>query len=140
MAEILLDTIDFYARINAAVLAAGGAAAFARAKGLPEQSVRDAWSTKSISKEVARAVGLHKVLRYPVISTPSNLVAERVIQEKLSSFIRQHATQRAAASALGLHETTLSKITNSERGLSPVLAQLGFGLPVVRFIPAKQAA
>jgi len=137
MSEILLDTIDFYARINPAVQDAGGAAAFARSHNLGEQCVRDAVNMKSIHEAVPRAIGLLMVLRYPVRGQQKTLVSSKAVQEKLSSFIRECKTQRAAALHFGVHETTISKIQNAERGFGPVLAKLGFYAPVVRFIEMK---
>ncbi|MCG4258245.1 hypothetical protein [Acetobacter senegalensis] len=140
MDDLLLKGLDFAARINAATRKAGGAAAFARQHGLKPQAVRDAVALKVIGDDVAKALGLVKVLRYPVLAQSNRLATGWEIQEKLASFIRSCGSQRAAAEKFGIHETHLSKIQNAHLGFNPVLATLGFGPPVVRFMLAKVAA
>ncbi|AQT04832.1 hypothetical protein [Acetobacter persici] len=125
----LLGEVSFCARMNAAIRAAGSAAAFARMHNLNPQAVRNTWDLKSINPEVVAALGLVQVTRYPVLSQPGILAAPKDVQEKLNSFIREHKTQRRAAGIFGIHETHLSNIQNGLRGFGPVLAILGYGPP-----------
>lgn len=140
MDDLLLKGLDFAARINAATRKAGGAAAFARQHGLKPQAVRDAVALKVIGDDVAKALGLVKVLRYPVLAQSGRLATGWEIQENLNSFIRTCGSQRAAAPEFGISEQHLSNILNGVRGFAPVLARLGYGPPVLRFAQAKVAA
>ncbi|MFS8368823.1 hypothetical protein [Acetobacter indonesiensis] len=140
MSEVLLNGVDFVARINVATRQAGGAAAFARKHNLKPQSVRDAVALKVIGDDVAKALGLTKVLRYPVVAQAGRLATGWEIQENLNSFIRSVGSQRAAAPEFGISEQHLSNILNGIRGFAPVLGRLGYGAPVLRFTIAKVPA
>lgn len=134
MAEALLDGYDFCGRLRNAIAAEKSLAAFARKHGLKEQSVRDAEAMQTISDGVCKALGLVKVLRYPVRDGSGRFASLREIQEKLNTFIRRCGTQEAAARRFGISKGHLSNIQNARRGVMPVLNVLGYGFPVQRFI------
>lgn len=136
MDNVLLDGYSFCGRLNAAIRAHRSAVRFALAHNLDEQRVRDAAAGKSVHKDVANALGLFVVWRYPLLSDPSVLATPRQIQEKLNTFIRSCGTQSAAARKIGISKQHLSNVQNTTRGFGEAcLRYFGYGKPVARYVP-----
>ncbi|MCG4260744.1 hypothetical protein K6W36_09110 [Acetobacter senegalensis] len=136
MDNVLLDGYGLCGRLNAAIRTHRSAVRFAHAHNLDEQRVRDAAACKSVHTDVANALGLFKVWRYPLLSDPSVLATPKQIQEKLNTFIRSCGTQSAAAHKIGISKQHLSNIQNTARGFGETcLRHLGYGKPVARYVP-----
>lgn len=136
MDNVLLDGYSFCGRLNTAIRAHRSAVRFALAHNLNEQRVRDAAAGKSVHKDVANALGLFVVWRYPLLSDPSVLATPRQIQEKLNTFIRSCGTQSAAARKIGISKQHLSNVQNTTRGFGEAcLRYFGYGKPVARYVP-----
>ncbi|ATJ90676.1 hypothetical protein HK16_02570 [Acetobacter senegalensis] len=136
MDNVLLDGYSFCGRLNAAIRAHRSAVRFALAHNLDEQRVRDAAAGKSVHTDVANALGLFKVWRYPLLSDPSVLATPKQIQEKLNTFIRSCGTQSVAAHKIGVSKQHLSNIQNTARGFGETcLRYFGYGKPVARYVP-----
>ncbi len=134
MREDYISGKEFYGKLNSSIRDAGSAAAFARENGLNVRHVYDAQNGEVPHESVVRAVGFVQVERFPVVSARNELVSRKAVYKKLNSFVRECGTQRAAAVHFGLTEGALGNICNARRGLMPVLAKLGFGLPVTMFL------
>ncbi|NHN83648.1 hypothetical protein GOB93_03210 [Acetobacter musti] len=131
--DLILPTV-FFRRLNTAIREAGGATGFARKHGLDVRRVYDTQDATVVDEGVAAALGLREVLRYPVTADPTVLAPLTAVYEKLNTFIRECGSQRAAAPHFGIGDKHLSNIVNARRGVTPVLARLGFRAPVSRFV------
>ncbi|MFT9398485.1 hypothetical protein [Acetobacter sp.] len=135
MSKNLLDCYGFCGIMNAAVRQHGSAAKLARALGVDEQALRDTRSLKSLDDAVVKALGFMRVLRYPSLTDAKTIASKKQIQEKLTNFVRECGSQRAAAARMGIDEKLLSKIQNADRGFGAVLSFLGYGKPLNYFYP-----
>ncbi|MBV1835637.1 helix-turn-helix domain-containing protein [Acetobacter estunensis] len=134
MCEVSVGLADFYGKLNTAIRDAGGVAKFARLHGLNERRVYETRNAERMHAAAAYAVGLRPVTMYPVTGQRGAYVSQRQVYEKLNTFERNFPTQVEAAKQLGVSRQTLNNILNGRRGLDSVLAGLGFGGPVTRFM------
>ncbi|GBQ99901.1 hypothetical protein AA23498_3589 [Acetobacter nitrogenifigens DSM 23921 = NBRC 105050] len=137
MSDDLIHPKDFYGKLNTAIREAGGVSAFARLHNLDTRRVYETQDAVRYHEDVARAVGLVPVARYPVAADPKSLVGGKVVYEKLNTFVRECGSQKNAADKFGISKAHLGNIINARRGLRPVLASLGFMAPLTRFVPVK---
>ncbi|WP_415430088.1 hypothetical protein [Acetobacter malorum] len=134
-----LTLLQFYEKMNTSIAQAGGLSDFARLHNLPVRLVSDTQAARSNpGPRFLAALGYARLLLWPVLAEPGVFLRQRQVYEKLNTTVQKFRSQADFARSCCIAPSTLSNIMNGARGFTPVLAALGLGLPVYRYVSVAE--